>query len=399
MFMIVAVESFRRQPDQDYLEVEGGSGGYPLLAEADVPIHQDLNEILAQFSSPSKSTKDPEQQNDIERGLRQFFQNIQKNDPDFDRDSALAESRKALSGIRAVSFRVRRGDDASCLNLYQATRPRILGVPQTMLSRKGFQFVDHAPIPDPEGAIWKLLDSDNQGEAIPAFVENNTAIWMLKKGLGDEIEIPNESGQLVRIKLVGLLKDSPFQSEILISDAHFRKLYPHEEGFRYFLIQGESEKLNRVAELLETGLAVYGFDIGSTQEKTASYLAVQNTYLTTFQLLGGFGVLLGVLGLAVILLRGVWERRGELALLRALGYRHRILGSLVLIENGFLLVLGLTVGIATAIASVLPHQTGQFSWTRLGLLVALIIVAGFASATLAILSTLRAPLIPALRKE
>ena len=49
----------------------------------------------------------------------------------------------------------------------------------------------------------------------------------------------------------------------------------------------------------------------------AAYLAVENTYLATFQALGGLGLLLGALGLAVVLLRSVWERRGELALLRS----------------------------------------------------------------------------------
>ena len=37
------------------------------------------------------------------------------------------------------------------------------------------------------------------------------------------------------------------------------------------------------------------------------------------QALGRLGLLLGAVGLAIVLLRGVWERRGELALLRALG--------------------------------------------------------------------------------
>ena len=42
-FLIVVVESFRREPDRDFLNEKAGSGGFALLAESDVPIFQDLN--------------------------------------------------------------------------------------------------------------------------------------------------------------------------------------------------------------------------------------------------------------------------------------------------------------------------------------------------------------------
>src|SRR5262249_6201663 len=54
-FLIVAVESFRRHTDADYLKKDSGSGGFALLAESDVPLFQDLNsekgreEIVEQY--------------------------------------------------------------------------------------------------------------------------------------------------------------------------------------------------------------------------------------------------------------------------------------------------------------------------------------------------------------
>src|SRR5439155_80306 len=55
------------------------------------------------------------------------------------------------------------------------------------------------------------------------------------------------------------------------------------------------------------------------------------------------------------LLRSVWERRAELALLRALGFREAALGVLVLAENVFLLVAGTAIGTLTALLAVAPH--------------------------------------------
>ena len=73
--------------------------------------------------------------------------------------------------------------------------------------------------------------------------------------------------------------------------------------------------------MLASAFAPNGLIATPTRERVAAYQAVIGAYLSTFQLLGGLGLLLGVLGLAVVVLRGVWERLGELALLRAVGYR------------------------------------------------------------------------------
>jgi ABC-type lipoprotein release transport system permease subunit len=62
-----------------------------------------------------------------------------------------------------------------------------------------------------------------------------------------------------------------------------------------------------------------------TEERLANFHRVENTYLSTFQMLGGLGLILGTLGMAAVLLRNVLERRRELALLRAVGLRLQTL--------------------------------------------------------------------------
>ncbi|HEX9730511.1 MAG TPA: FtsX-like permease family protein, partial [Thermoanaerobaculia bacterium] len=99
-----------------------------------------------------------------------------------------------------------------------------------------------------------------------------------------------------------------------------------------------------MTQYLESGLDAYGFDAVSAAEKLASFHAVQNTYLATFQTIGGLGLLLGTVGLAVVLARNVIERRKELATLRAFGFRRAVLTRMVVIENGLLLVWGLGIG-------------------------------------------------------
>ena len=144
-----------------------------------------------------------------------------------------------------------------------------------------------------------------------------------------------------------------------------------------------------------------GFTATPTRDRVATYQAVVGAYLSTFQLLGGFGLLLGVLGLAVVVLRGVWERLGELALLRAVGYRTRALQFLVLAENTLLLVVGLGAGILAALASVAPHvlEGAAVPWAELLGMLGLVFLVGLGVASAATAGILRVPVIPALRRE
>src|SRR6185436_5237529 len=96
----------------------------------------------------------------------------------------------------------------------------------------------------------------------------------------------------------------------------------------------------KLAGDLESALSDYGFDAASTAERLAAFNRVENTYLSTFQALGGLGLVLGTIGLAAVLLRNVLERRRELALLRAVGYNSRHFTVMIISENALLLFAG-----------------------------------------------------------
>ena len=129
-------------------------------------------------------------------------------------------------------------------------------------------------------------------------------------------------------------------------------------------------------------------------------LAVQNTYLSTFQSLGGLGLLLGTLGLIAVQMRSVLERQGERALMRAAGFSHRRLQSLVLGEHCALLLGGLGLGVVAAIVAVLPHSlttSVRPPWAVLTVILSVILAVGTLSGYLTLRPIVRRPLIQALR--
>ena len=212
----------------------------------------------------------------------------------------------------------------------------------------------------------------------------------------------------MRLRLVGLLQKSLFQSEVLISEKNFLAHFPRQAGTSFFLIDtpaGDAEAQARVTEILESRLDRFGFDVTSSAERIAAFQAVENTYIATFQTLGGLGLLLGTIGLGVVLLRNVLERRGELATLRAFGFRRGLLARMVLAENGVLLVAGIAIGAFAGLVGVLPNllsEGHQPPGLALAVMILLVFVVGMIASTFAVAVTLgaaSAPLLPALKGD
>ena len=145
-----------------------------------------------------------------------------------------------------------------------------------------------------------------------------------------------------------------------------------------------------------------GLELTPAPQRLAAFNAVQNTYLNTFQVLGGLGLLLGSAGLGVVVLRNVLERRGELALLQAVGFRRRTLQWLVLSEHGGLLWLGLAVGIFAALVAILPvlmAPGSQIHYLSLAGTLAGVFISGLVWTWLATGFALRGDLLKTLRNE
>lgn len=361
-FVIVAVGAFHQDFGEEVRLKDSGAGGLSILAHSDIPIHRNLNDADVRY------------------------------------DFGFAEG-DALSRTHFYPFRLLPGDDASCLNLYKPEKPRVLGAPQAFIERGGFTFQQVA---EERANPWELLHAPLEEGVIPAIADANSAQWILKVPLGGDIELEDESGQPIKLRLVGLLATSIFQSEVVIAEDQFVRHFPSRDGYSFFLVDAPFDQAESVRQEIEKALAPYGFDAEFTQDRLEDYHAVQNTYLSTFQSLGGLGLLLGTIGLGVVLTRNVLERRRELAVMRAFGFGLRRLARLVLAENVFLLTMGILLGTLCALLAVAPQiltQTGSIPWLSLGLTLALVFVVGMLSSTASVRATLRTPLLPALKEE
>ena len=193
---------------------------------------------------------------------------------------------------------------------------------------------------------------------------------MKSKKLGDTLDYIDEHGNAFKVKFVGQLADSILQGNLIIPESDFIKRFPSESGYRLFLIDGPEAKTKEISDELNNAMEDHGFEWVRTTQRLGELNAVQNTYLKTFQVLGGLGLLLGSLGLGVVVMRNVQERKSELALLRAIGFGKNSIKRFVLIEYISLLIGGLLIGTIAAGLAVLPAMlspTADVPYALLGL--------------------------------
>lgn len=370
-FVLVSVSAYRRNVFPNTRSVTSGTGGYELVGDATIPLYRDLNS----------------------KGVRKSY---------------------GLEGlpqsITVLPFRVRSGDDASCLNMNRSQTPRILAVDARMLAkRNAFTFLSCLPgNSEPASgreACWSVLTRDAGTEVIPVVGDVATITWGLHKKLGDVLTYQDEKGRTFKLQIAGIIARSVFQGGLLMDEARFLKRFPSESGYRLFLMDldpPEQAATDETMKIISRAFEDIGMAVTTTDRKLASFSIVENTYLAIFQALGGLGLILGSVGLGIVLMRNVMERRNEFALLRAVGFRRSALKGLVLMSHWALVVMGMTCGIAAALVAVLPSLLtpgNEIPFLSLGGIIALAMGNGIAWTLVAASLALRGPLLNALRNE
>ena len=290
-----------------------------------------------------------------------------------------------LSASEVTPFRVLPGEDVSCLNLYQPQKPQILGMSDIAL--------DVYP--------WNTLKVESShANLIVALGDAKSLRWILHHDPKENFLIQDEFGKSLYLHL-HTLENSLFQSQLIISESNFTKYFPSQSGYKFFLIKTPPALREETAQVLEKTLVDYGFDLTSASARLASYRAVENTYISTFQSLGGLGVLLGTFGLALILFRNIIERRGELATLRAFGFRRQLLSRMLFLESCFLLAVGMLIGIIAGLVAILGSQghLPSFPWVSLTITLLFIFGFGIIANAIAVAVALRSPLLSTLKSE
>jgi len=344
---------------------QSGTGGFLFWAESTVPVLYDLN-------SPEGKSK---------YGLYE---------------------ESSLKNVRFFQMLRLDGNDASCLNLNQVSQPAILGINPVYFDQKqSFSFSKLDPGVNSQHP-WLTLNTALMPGIIPGFADQTVIQWGLRKNIGDTLLYSDENGKILKVKIMGGLGNSIFQGNILVSAELFRQYFPSVSESRVMLIDGVFAERSKISNRMEYLFQDYGMMVTPASERLAQFNSVENTYLSVFMLLSGLGVIIGTIGLGIVLLRNLTERKSEIALYQAIGFNNSYILKLIVAENLFILLAGIGIGVIAALAGILPSFISpayQFPGSFIVVLILLILINGLAWIYFPVKSALRKNLVDAMRKE
>jgi ABC-type antimicrobial peptide transport system permease subunit len=343
VFMVLSVASFRKQVGRDWLERGSGTGGFAFWVETTAALNPARDSRTGQF---------------------EIF------------ESAAAD----LGAI--VPIRAGVGDNANCFNLNTTAQPQLLAVDAAKLAARGaFRLKvpagNHARV-RVDASPWHLLRpapsaTPPAGTPVPAFVDENTLLWALKKKVGDVLTYPDENGQPFTVQIAGVLPDSIFQGYLLVDEAAFLARYPSHAGYSIFLVDAaRPQNLDTLQSRLAAAVGDVGGRVDTTRAVLAAFHQIENTYIAIFNVLGTLGVVLGSLGLAIVVARNLRERRGEFAVLTAVGLPRAVLGRMVYAEFSRLVLWGIGIGAGASALAVWPSLTALPAGPTLALVAGLL---------------------------
>lgn len=133
---------------------------------------------------------------------------------------------------------------------------------------------------------------------------------------------------------------------LLLPESIAAGVIDRSETTRHYISTRDGADSLDVAQGIERELRIFAVDIqGELQRQQQT----QSSILALFQGFIGIGLVAGLAALGVIALRAVVERRQQIGVLRAIGFQSRLVGFELLLEMGFIALLGLGLGTALAL--------------------------------------------------
>ena len=184
-----------------------------------------------------------------------------------------------------------------------------------------------------------------------------------------------QTGRHVQLTVIGILKDTAPMEMVGISSsqATYQHAFPgrFQPTIHYFaLAPGVDPKAT--AKKLESAFLANGMQAESIQKVVDDTLAANRTLNRLIQAFMGLGLIVGVAALGVISARAVVERRQQIGVLRAIGFRQGMVQAVFLIESSFIALTSIVVGTILGLIlaqNIVSDSAQQSSWENLTLVV------------------------------
>ncbi|NQT73757.1 MAG: ABC transporter permease [Chloroflexi bacterium] len=170
------------------------------------------------------------------------------------------------------------------------------------------------------------------------------------------VEVQDHStGEIHRLRVIGVVDVMAFNYApfITTSQETLNTIAGEPQpatSYRFKVKPGSADEVPEIAKNLEKTFAENGMNIEIMAEEIKTFGKMNEMFMNLLMAFMGLGLVVGIAALGVIAARSVVERRQQIGMLRAIGFRQGMIQISFLMESSFISLLGIALGLALGFA-------------------------------------------------
>jgi putative ABC transport system permease protein len=205
-------------------------------------------------------------------------------------------------------------------------------------------------------AAWTAVLNDPRLIIVdPAFLQEGGGPPGFAADIGTKLRVKNPISGRTRIVTVAAISpsDALINNGAWYGKAGAQSLYGDNLVVsRYYIATARGTDPAALATTLQARFLDNGAQASSIDELMDEAFTMTNQVFQLFEGYLALGLLVGIAGIAVVMIRAVRERRRPIGTLRAIGYPSRTIGRSFAIETGFIAVEGTMIGVSLALLTL-----------------------------------------------
>ncbi len=278
---------------------------------------------------------------------------------------------------------------------------------------------------DSDRAVWDAIAADPSLAVIDAMAVPGSGPILADMGFTltgvqandatmtpAQVEINDPAtGRTRTVTIVGIVSSEVFTMwGIYVPEQTVTEVFDQPDAINYYLRLAPGAPADAAARMVESSLISYGVQADSIRAIVDDAMGMSRSMMRLFEGFMALGLVVGIAALGVIAFRSVVERRQQIGMLRAIGFRRTMVAASFLIESTMITLLGVLSGTLLGVLLAWNLITSDYfiggggagfivPWRDMAMFILIALVASLLMAYIPSRRASRVPIAQALRYE